>query len=77
MLYCDEKQRQQFTLKITDDGRFMGLEPRASTRSDATDASCGDARVPYDYVNTGPAGWIFCVHNYILYAGSKKTTSPR
>ena len=31
----------------------------------------------YIYMNTGSGGWIFVVHNYMLYAYQKTITSPR
>lgn len=84
-MYCDEAQRSLYTIVITEDGRFMSCAvDHSGDGSDSTacaHASCcrsaQGTECKLEYLSTGPMGWIFCIHEYVLYAGLKKTTSPR
>ena len=49
----------------------------SDTFSGAAMDGCDAPGPDLEYITTGSGGWIFTVHNYELYGGVKKTSSPR
>ncbi|CAM9413620.1 unnamed protein product, partial [Ectocarpus fasciculatus] len=72
--YCADAEKERYHLHISPEGRFMHTPYSGGAAAGGMD---GCERSGLEYITTGAGGWIFTVHNYELYGGVKKTTSPR